>query len=166
MSTSCSDNLSGSKTTDVNTAKERNKESSTLDLVSIENSIDEDSKQCIDTDNQSTTQPKIASENSEIQASILALESLLQVNSNLKNKDIATKPFTKPHTSERIASRNSKWEVDEKRGAQATVGPVLYANICLNLKETHPGNVISTVAIKIIFCRMAIKSCCYSILMA
>lgn len=120
-----------------------------LELISTEKPIHKDSEQCNNTDIQLTTQP-IVSENSEIQASILALESLLQVNSNLKNKDIATKPLSKPRTSERIVNRNSKWEVDEKRGAQATFGPVLYSNICLNLKETHPGSVKIIVAIKII----------------
>jgi len=149
LSTNCSIN---SKSSIVHLTDERNKTNFNtpfLELISTEKPIHKNSEQHNNTDVQSTTQP-IISENSEIQDSILALESLLQVNSNLKNKDIATKPLSKPHTSERIVNRNSKWEVDEKRGAQATFGPVLYSNICLNLKETHPGSVITTVAIEMI----------------
>jgi len=80
-------------------------------------------------------------ENTEIQASILALETLLQVNPGMQIREpMLSKPQpTNNKSSERIASRNNKWEIDEKRGAQATLGPVLYANICLNLKEKHPG---------------------------
>ena len=156
LSTSCSDNLISSKTTFVHPSDEKNKTSfngaSLLDLVATEKLIPKSSEQCADTDIQSTTQP-VVSENSEIQASILALESLLQVNSNLKNKDITTKPYNKPQISERIANRNSKWEDDEKLGARATVGSVLYSNICLNLKQTHPGSVITIISFaKMISC--------------
>lgn len=134
-SSNSSDNLSGSKTSVVHPTDEKDQTNSTVELTS---------KQYNHTDIRSTAQP-IISENTEIQASILALESLLQVNPNLKNKDVATKSFNKTQISERIANRNSKWEVDEKLGARATLGPVLYSNICLNLKETHPGKVMITV---------------------
>ena len=151
LSTSCSDNLSSSKTSFVHPSDEKNKacfNAASLDLVTTEKPFPKNSKQCNDTDIQSTTQP-VVSENSEIQASILALESLLQVKSNLKNKDVTA---NKPQISEKIVNRNSKWEDDEKLGARATVGPVLYSNICLNLKETHPGNVTTTVLfVKMIF---------------
>lgn len=144
LSTSCSDNLISTKTSLVHTSDEKNKASLNADSLDLVATIPKNSTRCNDTDIQSTTQP-IIPENSEIQASILALESLLQVKSNLKNKDIATKPCNKPQLSEKVANRNNKWEDDEKLGARATLGPVLYSNICLNLKQTHPGNVITII---------------------
>ena len=142
-STDSSDNIISSKTTAVHITDEDSKESSSLDLISTEKPTNhKNSDQSNNTDIRSTTQPK-RSESLEIQASILALESLLKVNPNLKNKDEATKLLNKPQVSEKIANRNNKWEVDEKLGARATLGPILYSNICLNLKETHPGNVIA-----------------------
>ena len=146
LSTSCSDSLISSKASFVQASDERNQTSinvASLDLETSEKPIYKYGKQCNDADIQLTAQPNI-SENSEIQASILALESLLQVNPNLKTKDIRTKSLNKTHISEKIATRNNKWEDDEKLGARATLGPVLYSNICLNLKETHPGIVIVT----------------------
>ena len=127
-------------------SNEKNTASSSLDLISTEKPSHKGSDQSSITNIHPTTKPVI-SENSEIQAGILALESLLKVNSKLKNKDIATKSSDKPNLSEKIANRNNKWEEDEKLGAQATLGPVLYANICLNLKETYPGNAIVIVVL-------------------
>ena len=141
LSTHSSDILISSKTTVVHSNDERKTTTSSLGLISTEKPSHKGSNQGIATDTHPTTKP-IISENPEIQAGILALESLLKINSKLKNKDIATKSFDKPNISEKIANRNSKWEEDEKLGAQATLGPVLYANICLNLKETYPGNVV------------------------
>jgi len=117
------------------------------------------------------TQPIVA-ENTEIQASILALESLLQVNPSMciKNPILSKPQPINSSSSERIISRNNKWEIDEKRGAQATLGPVLYANICLNLKEKHPGVYIVyayCIALILYLClRMECKSCCNIIHMA
>lgn len=144
-STNSSDDLDSSKTTVVHPTDEKNKASSSLDLISTKKPSHKNSDQSSNT----ATTPPFIPENSEIQASILALESLLQVNPNLKNNDVTTK--SKLHLSEKIANRNSKWEEDEKLGARATLGPVLYSNICLNLKETHPGNaiIISTVAVNV-----------------
>ena len=138
LSTNYPDNLISTKTSLVHTSDEKNKASFSADSLDLVDTVPKNNTQCNDTNVQSTTQP-IVSENSEIQASILALESLLQVKSSLKNKGIATKSCSKPQLSERIASKNSKWEDDEKLGARATLGPVLYSNICLNLKESHPG---------------------------
>ena len=148
-STHSSDTLISSKTTVVQPTDEKNTASSSLGLISTEKPSHKGSNQGIATDLHPKTKP-IISENSEIQAGILALESLLKINSKLKNKDIATKSIDKPNVSEKIANRNSKWEEDEKLGAQATLGPVLYANICLNLKETYPGNVVIIGAVSII----------------
>ena len=162
VSTSCSDSLSSFKASFENASDERNQTSisaTSLDLETTEKPVHKYGEQCNDADIQSTAQPNV-SENSEIQASILALESLLQVNPNLKTKDIRAKSFNKAHISEKIATRNSKWEDDEKLGARATFGPVLYSNICLNLKETHPGNVIVAMErLYVSMCRMDIKSC-------
>ena len=148
-STHSLDTLNSSKTTVVHPTNEKNTASSSLDLISTEKPSYIGSDQSSATNIHPTTKP-IISENSEIQAGILALESLLKVNSKLKNKDIATKSSDKPNLSEKIANRNSKWEEDEKLGAQATLGPVLYANICLNLKETYPGNAIVMLVVSII----------------
>ena len=86
--------------------------SSSLDLISTENpSTEIPSHKCSDQGNATDIHPTtklIVSENLEIQAGILALGSLLKVNSKLKNKDIATKSFDKPNLSEKIANRNSK----------------------------------------------------------
>ena len=168
LSTNSSDNLISTKASLVHTSDEKNKASFNADSLDLMATIPKNSTQRNDADIQSTTQP-IISGNSEIQASILALESLLQVKSNLKNKDIATKSCNKPQLSEKITNRNSKWEDDEKLGARATLGPVLYSNICLNLKETHPGNVIAMIPfVMIIFVciRVGIKSCCYNTYLA
>jgi len=119
-------------------------------------------EQCKDEVKEEVVTQPIVAENTEIQASILALESLLQVNPGMCiKKPVLSKPQSINSSSERIMSRNNKWEIDEKRGAQATLGPVLYANICLNLKEKHPGVYIVYVYNCIdLGHRMGCKSCC------
>jgi len=136
LSTSCSGSFKASFELASDERNQTSINAASLDLETKEKPVHKYGEQCNDADIQSTAQPNV-SENSEIQASILALELLLQV--NLKTKDIRTKSFNEAHISEKIATRNSKWEDDEKLGARATFGPVLYSNICLNLKETHPG---------------------------
>ena len=119
--------------------KQTSLNSTTLNGTEKSNKEEHCKDSSVEVKQEAIVQPNVA-ENTEIQASILALESLLQVDPGMHIKEPKLNKPRPISNSERIVCRNNKWEIDEKRGAQATLGPVLYANICLtNLKEKYPG---------------------------